>query len=132
MWKTTAAVALVLTVVTAAPLGAVDRPLTPLVLGWEQFFKLDWQFSQGRNQPVVWGHILNDWGMPAARVQLLVEGLDAKGQVVGQKVAWLGSTLSPGIRDYFEVPVPWQVPTYRVSVFAFDWVQTDGNGGAIR
>src|SRR5262245_5741275 len=128
MWKTTAAVALMLTVVTAAPLGAVDRLLTTLMPGWEQFFMLDWQVSQGRNQPLVWGHIFNDWGMPAARVQLLVEGLDAQGKIVGQKVHWLGSTLSPGIKDYFEVPVPWQAPTHRVSVFAYDWVQSDGNG----
>jgi hypothetical protein len=126
MWKMTVAAALVLSVVMAAPLGAVDRPLTPLVLGWEQFFKLNWQVSQGRSEPVVWGQILNDWGMPAARVQLLVEGLDGSGQIVGQKVAWLGSTLSPGMREHFEVPVPWKAPTYRVSVFAFDWVQTDG------
>jgi hypothetical protein len=128
MWKMTVAAALLLSVVMAMPLGAaVDRPLTPLVLGWEQFFKLDWQVSQGRTAPVVWGHVLNDWGMPAARIQLLVEGLDGSGQIVGQKVAWLGSILTPGTRGYFEVPVPWKAPTYRVSVFAFDWVQSNGS-----
>ncbi len=129
MWKTIVAAALLLlSVIVAMPLGAaVDRPLTPLVLGWEQFFKLDWQLGERRAQPVVWGHLFNDWGMSAARVQLLVEGLDGSGQIVGQKVAWLGSTLTPGTRQYFEVPVPWKAPTHRVSVFAFDWVQTNGN-----
>jgi len=127
MRKKTVAVSLLLAVLMVAPLGASGRPLTPLVLGWEQFFKLDWQAGARGQQAVVWGHLLNDWGMPASRVQLLVEGLDTSGGVVGQKVSWLGSTLTPGMRQYFEVPVPWKAPTYRVSVFAFDWVQTNGN-----
>lgn len=127
MRKKTVAISLLLAVLMVAPLGAVGRPLTPLVLGWEQFFKLDWQAGARGQQPVVWGHLLNDWGMPAAGVQLLVEGLDSSGGIVGQKVAWLGSTLTPGTRAYFEVPVPWKAPTHRVSVFAFDWVQSNGN-----
>jgi hypothetical protein len=109
-------VALAVSLVAAAP-------LTPLVLGWEQFFKIDWQAGQRGTQRVVYGHLMNDWGMPAAKIQLLVEGVDASGAVVGQRVAWFGQTLAPGIRFYFEVPVPWQTPTYRLSVFAFEWVQ---------
>lgn len=76
-----------------------------------------------KGRPVVSGHILNDWGFPATRIQLLVEGLDATGRVESQKVAWLGATLTPGMRAYFEVPVDRPEPAYRVSVFAFDWVQ---------
>jgi hypothetical protein len=123
---TTVAVSLLIAVLMTAPLGA-NQPLTPLVAGWEQFFKVDWQVGERGQQRVVWGHLLNDWGMPAAKIQLLVEGVDASGGVVGQKVAWFGPTLTPGVRGYFEVPVPWQTPTYRVSVFAFDWVQADGD-----
>ncbi|MGH7314116.1 MAG: hypothetical protein ACREJV_13150 [Candidatus Rokuibacteriota bacterium] len=122
----TIAASLLLAVLIAAPLSAVER-LTPLVAGWEQFFKLDWQVGDRGQQAVVWGHLLNDWGDPAAQIQLLVEGLDASGDVVGQKVAWFGSTLTPGMRGYFEVPVPWQAPTYRVSVFAFTWIQAGGD-----
>lgn len=122
----TVAASLLLAVLMAAPLGAVER-LTPLVAGWEQFFKLDWQVDERRQQPLVWGHLLNDWGMPAGKIQLLVEGLDSSGALVGQKVAWFGSTLTPGMRGYFEVPVPWKAPTYRVSVFAFDWIQAGGD-----
>lgn len=119
--------AVLLLVVLGACAAAPAANLTPLVVGWEQFFKIDWQAGQRGNKPVVYGHLKNDWGMPAAKIQLLVEGIDASGAVVGQKVAWLGSTLNPGIRDYFEVPVPWQTPNYRVSVFAFEWVQFGGN-----
>jgi hypothetical protein len=122
----TAAASLVLAVLVAAPLGAVER-LTPLVVGWEQFFKLDWQVAERGQQPLVWGHLLNDWGDAAGRIQLLVEGFDSSGSLVGQKVAWLGTTLTPGMRGYFEVPVPWKAPTYRVSVFAFEWIQAGGD-----
>jgi hypothetical protein len=118
--------AAVLVVALVAPLVAAAANLTPLVLGWEQFFKIQWEAGLRGSQRVVHGQVLNDWGMPADRIQLLVEGLDGSGTVVGQKVAWLGTSLPPGIRAYFEVPVPWQTPAYRVSVFAFDWVQAGG------
>ncbi|MGH7310903.1 MAG: hypothetical protein ACREK6_19670 [Candidatus Rokuibacteriota bacterium] len=121
------AISLVLAVVMPAPLWALGSSLTPLVLGWEQFFKLDWQAAERGQQSVVWGHLLNDWGMPASQIQLLVEGVDTSGGVVGQKVAWLGPTLTPGTRAYFEVPVPWKAPAHRVSVFAFTWVQAGGD-----
>lgn len=127
MRNTIAAASLLLAAVMAVPSGAAERVLTPLVLGWEQFFKIDWQVSEGRRSPIVWGHLMNDWGMPAGRVQLLVEGLDGSGQIVGQKVAWLGTTLTPGTRAYFEVPVTWKAPTHRVSVFAFEWIQSNGD-----
>lgn len=106
---------------------ASAAPLTPLVNGWEQFFKLDWQVETRNGKPLITGHILNDWGMPARSIQLLVEGLDAKGDILAQKVEWLGTSLTPGMRAYFEVPAPApDAPNYRVRVFAFEWVQTNG------
>jgi hypothetical protein len=118
--------AVVLVVALGACAAAPATNLTPLVAGWEQFFKIDWQADQRGTKPVVHGYLKNDWGMPAAKIQLLVEGIDASGVVVGQKVAWFGPILNPGIRFYYEVPVEWQTPTYRVSVFAFEWVQFGG------
>ena len=104
--------------------------LTPRIVGWEQFFKLDWQAVERRGRPVVSGHIMNDWGFPARNVRLLVEGLDGTGNVVGQRVSWLGTELTPGMRAYFEEPAPPPGPApaaaYRVSVFAWDWVQAGG------
>jgi hypothetical protein len=117
--------ALVLVMAPASAFPAAT--LTPLIVGWEQFFKVDWEPGMRGNQPVVRGHVLNDWGMPATSIRLLVEGLDSSGQVVTQKVGWLGSSLPPGVRAPFEIPVAQRLPVYRVSVFAFDWVQA-GNG----
>jgi hypothetical protein len=103
-------------------------PLTPLVIGWEQFFKLNWSVGDRRGKPVVTGTIYNNWGFAAANMRLLVDELDANGQIVDQKIGWLGFTLTPGTTAPFEVPVAHATPNHRVSVFAFDWVQADGRG----
>jgi hypothetical protein len=119
-------VALLLTGITAA--GTTAQPLSPLVVGWEQYFKVQWEPVDRAGVPLVRGYVLNDWGVPAARVQLLVDRLDAQGAIVGQKVAWLGTpVLAPGVRSYFEVPVEQTAAGYRVSVFAFEWMQVGGD-----
>ena len=103
-------------------------PLTPLVVGWEQFFQLTWTVGERKGHPVVTGKIYNNWGFAAANMRLLVDELDANGQIVDQRIGWLGFTLTPGTTAPFEIPVAHATPNHRVSVFAFDWVQTDGRG----
>jgi len=115
--------ALALLVVTGTALAATLYPLTS---GWEFYFKLEWQGGDRNGNPVVYGKILNDWGMAATNIRLLVDSLDDKGEITDQRVAWLGSQLTPGMRAYFEVRVPAAAPSYRVSVFAFDWIQMGG------
>jgi hypothetical protein len=117
-------VGLALLLVSAAVHGATGQTLTPLVSGWENFFTLTWEQSQDRDQPMVSGYIKNNGGFPARRIQLLVEALDASGRVAGQRVSWLGGDLTSGMRAYFQAPAPPPASTYRVSVFAYDWVQT--------
>jgi hypothetical protein len=99
-------------------------PLTPLVVGWERYFTLTWQMDERKGKPVVIGKIYNNWGFAAANMRLLVDELDANGQIVDQQLGCLGFTLTPGTTAPFEVPVAHGTPTHRVSVFAFDWVQT--------
>ncbi len=96
----------------------------PLVHGWESFFTITWEATRRWGRPWVAGYITNDYGFAATRVQLLVDGLDESGRVVSQNVSWLGSSFPPGSRVYFEVPAPETVARYRVSVLAFDWLQT--------
>jgi hypothetical protein len=96
----------------------------PLVYGWEQFFRITWEPFERRGRPYLGGYITSDWGLTAMRVQLLVETLDASGNVVTQSVHWLGQPIPPGSRVYFEVPAPQAAPGYRVAVFAFDGLQT--------
>lgn len=111
----------------ALAVSASAAPLTPLVLGWEQFFKIDWQAGERRGRPVVYGHVANEWGMPAGSVRVLVDALDAGGNVVGQQVAWVPGIITPGTRAYFETPAPGPATSYRVSVFSFDWIQAGGD-----
>lgn len=103
--------------------GAASPSLAPLVVGWERFFTLTWTTWDDRGQARIGGYITNESGFPARRVQLLVEAIDSAGRVTGQRVSWLGSDLTPGMRAYFETAAPAPAPTYRVSVFAYDWVQ---------
>jgi hypothetical protein len=105
--------------------------LQPLTAGWEQYFKLDWATGADRGRPVVFGHVYNNWGFAATNVRLLVDGLNERGEIVSQTVGWLGTQLTPGTTAPFEVAVDGQAPSYRVSVFAFDWVQRGrGSGGS--
>ncbi len=121
-----AAVSLVVAVGAGASIATAAGPLTPRVVGWEQYFKLDWQGATRKDRPVVEGHIRNEWGYPAVRIRLLVDRLDAAGQVVAQQVEWFPGTLQPGTQAYFQVPVAAEAPSYRVSVYAFEWVQAGG------
>ena len=97
--------------------------LQPLVVGWEQFFRIDWQAGERNGRPVVDGHVFNTWGEAATHVQLLVDELDAAGRITAQQVAWLGFDLTPGTSAPFEVALREPATAYRVSVFGFDWVE---------
>ena len=118
---------LVPVLVLALAAGTLAAPLEPLVLGWEQFFRLDWSSGERGGRPVVYGHVVNEWGMPAGSVRVLVDALDAGGNVVGQQVAWVPGIITPGTRAYFETPAPGPATSYRVSVFSFDWIQAGGD-----
>jgi hypothetical protein len=113
-WIAAAAVILVLW-----PLAGRSQPLSPLVVGGETTFPIDWSVGEEGGRRVVRGHVANQGGWPVARVRLLVDALE-DGRVVGQRVSWLGETLTPGTRAYFTIPVPAQSPTYRVSVFDYE------------
>jgi hypothetical protein len=52
---------------------------------------------------------------------LLVDGLDAEGTVVEQRLVWLlPPDLTAGTRQYFLVPMRPAATRYRVSVYSFD------------
>jgi hypothetical protein len=99
--------------------------LQPLIVGWQQFFRVQWDATRVKDQPTVDGYITNVWGFSAQNVQLLVSGYDRGGTMVGQLVTWGPSPITPGSRVYFDVPVP-PAASYEVAIFAWDWVQVDG------
>lgn len=106
--------------------GQTDGRMEPLVVGWEQIFKLDWQSGDLRERPMVWGYINNDSPYAVTRIQLLVDALDDAGQVVGQRVGWVTGSMGAFSRRYFELPAPQAAARYRVRVFAFDRLESPG------
>jgi hypothetical protein len=99
------------------------QQLTPHFPGWERYFTVTAETFERRGRPHLSGYVVSHYGAPASRMQLLVEGLDSSGAVIGQRVEWLAGELPPFSRQYFEVPVPGPASTYRVRVFAFDLIQ---------
>ena len=115
---------------TAPPTTWQPGDLRPLVVGWEQFFRVQWDATRQGDQALVEGYITNVWGFTALKLQLLVTGYNASGETVGQRLAWGPSEIDYGARVYFNVSVP-TAASYDVAVFAWSWVQT-GNGGDLR
>jgi hypothetical protein len=108
---------------TASPTVAAE--LQPLMLGWERLFTVDWQSAQYRGKPVVEGYVTNVSPYHTTNIRVLVESLDAGGQVTGQRVAWVPGELLGGARVFFQVPAA-PAPAYRVRVFSYDRLEMDG------
>lgn len=103
-----------------APAAQPPHLLQPLTVDWASYFTVEWQATPQDGRALVSGKVTNTTGWGARRIQLLVEGLDPTGQVVSQRVVWLGVDLPSASHAYFEVPVAPTSPSYRVQVFAFD------------
>lgn len=84
--------------------------------------RLDWEVgTRHHGRPVIQGWVYNDYGRPAADVRLLVETLDASGNVIARDVGFVRGVVQFNDRTYFEVPLKTAGASYRVSVTAFDW-----------
>jgi hypothetical protein len=99
------------------------QPLTPHFPAWERYFEISWEPFERRGRPHLSGYVVNKYGATASRVKLLVESIDPAGRIVAQRVEWLGGTVPVFSQAYFEVPAPEPAASYRVSVFAFDFMQ---------
>ena len=60
-------------------------------------------------------------GRYAARMSLLVEGVDASGKVVAATPTWVPD-VPPNNRAYFQVAVP-DAPSYRITIVSYNWIQ---------
>lgn len=90
-------------------------------------FRVEWEPTQTRRGLVIRGYVHNDSGYTAANVRLLIESLDAGGQVAATTVGYLPGTAPPFNRLYFEVPVKAAAASYRVRVGSWEPI---GRGGA--
>jgi len=114
----------VLACLVPGPAHAQGDRLTPLVVGWERSFTITSETVQSGGKSRVVGYLSNEAGFHAKRMRLLIDGLDAAGQITAQSIAWVPSpNPGPSGRVYFDEPAPAGV-RHRVSVFAYDWVQS--------
>jgi hypothetical protein len=83
--------------------------------------RLDWEVGARHGRPVIEGWAYNNYGRAAMNVRLLVETLDASGNVIARDFGFVFGTVGFNDRTYFEVPLKTIGTSYRVSVTAFDW-----------
>jgi hypothetical protein len=98
--------------------------LTTMIPGWERFFTIDWtaEPAHGDSRSLD-GYVYNQYGNYAADMRLLVQTLDASGNVVDQRVVWGPTGVGGFGRAYFNAP---HVPVsdhYRVSVWDYRLIQ---------
>jgi len=92
----------------------------------DRYFRIEYQVEPRAAQPVVSGYVYNlHPGLPADRMQLAIEALDASGKVVGSSSTWVLGGVPIANRGYFSAPV---VPaaSYRVQVLFLDWGKCGG------
>lgn len=111
--------------ITAAVLLAVGCASTSPIFG------IDWEVRQRASGPVVRGQVTNHHAIAAREIRLLLEGLDASGEVVSTTVGYLPSIIPSGRRMPFEIPVPEDrtTVTYKVRVMSYDLVLPPGGSG---
>jgi hypothetical protein len=80
-------------------------------------FRLEWSKDGSK----VNGYVYNTTSRYAGYLQLLVEGVDASGNVVNTTKTWVRD-VPPNNRSFFETSVP-DAPSYRVSVLSYSWLQ---------
>ena len=91
----------------------------------DRYLRIEYQVDPSAAPPVVSGYVYNMHpNVPADRMQVAIDAIDASGKVVGTSSTWILGGVPAGNRGYFSAPV---VPaaSYRVQVLFFDW----GKGG---
>lgn len=112
-------------VVVAAAVPASAAELQPQMSGWERNFSVSWNTGQYRGRSVVEGYVNNVSPYSTTSIRVLVDNLDAAGNVTSQQVAWLPGDLLGGGRLFFQIPAS-PAPAYRVRVFSYDRIELDG------
>ena len=121
-----ALVLLVLTTSILAAAGTQAAEIRPHMAGWEQVLSLEYGPGSYKGKPAIEGTVTNISPYDLANVRILVDTLDAGGQITSQQIAWVPGDLRGGARAYFSVPTP-PAPAYRVRVFTYDRIESTSN-----
>ena len=113
----------------ATPGMTPSASVTTAMQGWEHYFQLEWTPQAKPNGVEIDGYLHNKYGSPMGNVQVLAQALDASNNVTAQKLSWVHGTVPPFNRSYFVVSGLPPAQQYRVSVWAFDIIDTDRGRG---
>jgi len=105
---------MVATLAAMAPAIAVAPAAAQVRESRDPAFRVEWS-KEGRK---VNGYVYNQTSRYAARMSLLVEGVDASGTVVAATPTWVPD-VPPNNRAYFQVAVP----SYRITIVSYNWIQ---------
>lgn len=122
--RLTAAALLLAAIASAAPATGQSYRM----YGAEQYFTVEWSPGHYRGKPAIEGYVANTYGVPARDVRIMVESLDAGGQVVARTIGYVSGTVPPSSRVFFQVVLPAPAPSYRVFVLSWDWIRGPSGG----
>jgi hypothetical protein len=83
---------------------------------------LDWQATQdSAGRPLIVGHVITKGGKASYCIpRLLIETLDAQGQVTAKRMGFIPGTVGAYDNVYFEEPIRAPGPAYRVTIASWD------------
>jgi hypothetical protein len=106
-----------------APAIAPARAAAEVQESADRAFRLEWS-KEGRK---VDGYVYNQTSRHAARMSLLVEGVDGSGKVMAATRTWVAD-VPPNNRSYFQVAVP-DAPSYRITIVSYNLIQEIASSG---
>ena len=109
--------AMLLALAAASVVEAVTSPS-----GIDPRLRFEWEAGRSKSgQTEISGYIYNDYGRAAINVRLLVETVDASGQVIDRALGFVVGVVPVFNRSYFIVPVKMPGASYRITVTSFAW-----------
>ena len=96
-----------------------------------RYFRVESAVQAGRRGPQLEGYVYNLWDAEAVRVRLNVEAIDASGQLLERRIAYVPLDVPARSRAFFRAPVPAGTTSARVSVLYFEWAPRGGGGGGM-
>ena len=91
----------------------------------DRYFRIDFKIVPGPGGQVLEGYVYNLAGMPAERMLLEIDQLDASGAVIGKTSTRVLGGAPAGNRAWFQAKVP-PAAGYRVEISSFDWIRVGG------
>jgi hypothetical protein len=105
-------------------LGCAPAGAAPIISpsGIHPLLHFEWQVGQDRKgRPEIEGYLYNDYMRAAINVQMIVETLDASGQVTATTFAYVQGTVPLLSRAYFVVPLKHPGASYRLRITMYEW-----------